>query len=378
MAVNEHYLKPMLNAGSSRVFNCNDRALKLIADGTADPYFFRMPRIHGVVLIKEALLQGSRSEKGGRVVGTKVYFPYNHADVYEGGRSVFYHEARLLEILNELLGLSGKTLGDADLQYDMKILSILDGLPSLDPFLMRDALEIEGIVANENYFDVSGAELSAIHRFIRRKFEPLVRAACEGVSEVSDKVTQLTDKIWEAKDREALEPLIRAFRFPSDEAMAIFASWKGIIFYIFEYYRAKERRERFGLWLRHGSTPRNFVSKIDLDHVAQLRRGTLQRLREQWSAVDAIAREYEALYARFLSDPNGIGDFLDFLRRSREIYWRMGDSLSKIGHAIHCWDATSASYDQRLMPYDKLVYLLDVLQTVLLGQERAESAVVWQ
>lgn len=378
MALNDQYLRPMLNAGSSRVFNCNDRAQKLVAEKAADPDFFRVPKIHGVVLIKEALLKGKQGEKSGRIVGTKVYFPYNHEDVYEGGRSVFFHEARLLEVLNELLGLNGLTLADADLQYDMKILSILDGLPSLDPFLMRDALEIEGIIANENYFDVTGTERDAIHRFIRRKFEPLVRAACDGLTEVSDKVTHLTDKIWEAKDREALEPLIRAFRFPSDEAMAIFASWKGIIFYIFEYYRAREKREKFGLWLRDGSTPRNFVSKPDLDHVAQLRRGTLQRLREQWNAVDAIAREYEALYARFLSDPNGIGDFLAFLRRSREIYWSMGDSLSKIGHAIHCWDATSANYENRSMPADKLVYLLDVLQTVLLGQERVEFAVVWQ
>jgi len=64
---------------------------------------------------------------------------------------------------------------------------------------------------------------------------------------VSDKVTQLTDKIWEAKDRVALEPLIRAFRFPSDDAMSIFASWKGINFYTFEYYREKQKREQFGL-----------------------------------------------------------------------------------------------------------------------------------
>jgi hypothetical protein len=368
----------MLDAGSSRVFNCNDRARKLAEEGVSAPYFFKLPKMHGVVLIKEALLKGGVGKSGERVVGTKVYLPYNQADVYEGGRSVFIHDGRLLEILNELLGLKGMTLADPDLHNDMRILGILDGLPSLDWFLMRDALELEGIAANENYFEVSGPERNAIQRFIRRKFEPLVRAACEGGSGVSDKVTQLTDKIWEAKDRAALEPLIRAFRFPTDDAMSIFASWKGIIFYIFEYYRAKERREKFGLWLRDGSTPRNFVSKSDLDHISQLRRGTLGRLREQWNSVESIAREYESLYARFLSDPNGIGDFLGFLRRSREIYWRMGDSLSKISHAIHCWDATSSNFEERRMPADRLVYLLDVLQTVLIGEQRVESAVVWQ
>jgi hypothetical protein len=375
---NDQYLRPMLDSGSSRVFNCNDRARKLVLEGAKEPYFFRLPKMHGLVIIKEAALESAHRGSNAPIVCTKLYLPYNEEDIYEGGRSILFNDPRLLEILNELFGLKGATLAEANLQHDMKILGILDRLPSLDGFLMRDALELEGIAANENYFEVSGTERAAIYEFVRRKFEPLVRAACEEEATVSNKVNQLIDKVWEAKDKKALEPLIRAFRFPDDEALAIFASWKGINFYTYEYYRAKQQREQFGLWLRDRATPRNFVSKTDQDYLNQMRRATVERLREQWNAVEAIAREYESLYANFLRKPEGVVEFLNFLRKSREIYWRMGEALSKINHAIHCWDSVSAGYADRRLPADKLSYILEILQLVLSSSEHAASAVVWE
>ena len=377
--MNDQYLRPMLDSGSSRVFNCNDRARKLIGEKAEDPFFFKLRKMHGLILIKEAILDQTKRVQGGPVIGTKIYIPYNQEDVYEGGRSVFFHDGRLLEVLNELFGLRGAGVEEPDLQHDLKILGILDRLPSLDGFLMRDALELDGIVANEQYFELSGAERAVIHEFVRHKFEPLVRRACGDGAGVATKVNQLIDKVWEAKDRDALEPLIRAFRFPDDEALQIFASWKGINFYSFEYLRAKPQREQFALWLRDGAVPRNFVSKSDLEYIKHLRRGTTERLRENWNALETIAREYDMLYERFLTSPAGVGNFVGFLRRAREIYWQMGDALSKINHAIHCWSCTTAAFAEKRLPADKLAHLFEMLQLVLGGEaEKVGSAVVWQ
>jgi hypothetical protein len=373
------YLRPMLDSGSSRVFNCNDRARKLLKEKAEDPFFFKTHKMHGLVLIKEPVLDPGRRAMTDNIVGTKIYIPYNQDDVYEGGRSIFYDDPRLISVLNEMFGLKGVTMAEADFSHDVKILGILDRLPSLDGFLMRDALELDGIASNDNYFELSGTERTAIYEYVRRKFEPLVRAACEGSSSVSNKVNQLIDKVWEAKDKDALAPLIRAFRFPDEDALAIFSSWKGINFYTFEYLRTKQRREQFGLWLRDHAKPRNFVSKGDQDHLNQLRRLTVERLRAPWNAVDSITRQYEALYANFLRVPEGVGQFIDFLRKAKEVYWRMGDSLSKINHAIHCWENVSSGFTERKLPAEKLAELLDILAQVLNpAHEQTESAVVWQ
>ncbi len=369
----------MLNAGSSRVFNCNDTARKLVHEQAKDPYFFKSARMHALVLLKEAIaLDRAQRAANGQVVATKLYFPYNAEDVYEGGRSVYFHDPKLMNVLAEQFGLAATGTPDENLLYDVKILRILDQLPSLDGFLMRDALELEGIIANEHYFEVSEAERFAIHEYIRRKFEPLVRAAFGGQTPGSQKVTQLIDKIWEAKDKDALEPLIKAFRFPEPEALAIFASWKGINYYTFEYARAKQKRESFGLWLRDRAVPRNVATKDVMDHLNQLRKETIQRLRYHWMAVDSISQEYETLYARFVSTREGASGFVDFLKRSREIYWRMGDSLSKINHAINCWEISTANFSERKLPWDKLEYALDLFRQVLAGDEKRETAVVWK
>ena len=375
---NDQYLRPMLDSGSTRVFNCCERSRKLVKDQVEDPFFFRVPKMHGLVVIKEPVLE-LRRDPGSPIVTTKIYLPYNQDDVYEGGRSIYFSDPRLLDVLNDLFGLGAAAKSRVDLDHDLKVLEILDRLPSLDGFLMRDALELDGIAANENYFEVSEQERSQIYEYVRKKFEPLVRAACDEQSTLANKVSQLIDKVWEAKDKVALEPLIRAFRFPDDEALAIFAAWKGINYYTFEYYRGKQKREAFALWLKHKALPRNYVSKGDLDHLTQLRKLMVERFREQWTAVENVARKYEALYANFLRVPEGVVEFLDFLRKSREIYWRMGDSLSKINHAIHCWESLTTGFLERRLPADKLAYLFEIMQLVLSGSsEKVESAVVWK
>ena len=104
----------------------------------------------------------------------------------------------------------------------------------------------------------------------------------------------------------------------------------------------------------------------------------MQRLRYHWSAVEEISRKYETLYARFLTERDGVVDFIAFLRRSRELYWRMGDSLSKINHAIHCWDLNTVGFPGRRLPSDRLGHILGILRTVLVSDERAASEVVWR
>jgi hypothetical protein len=243
---------------------------------------------------------------------------------------------------------------------------------------MRNALEQESIRVDDGYFEVPEDERVAIVEYIRAKLEPLVKAAFGSESATSGKVSQLIDKLWEAKDKDALAPLIEAFRFPAEEALTIFGSWNGITYYTFEYARAKQRRESFARWLRDDALPRNFATEKQLDYIGGLLKQTVQRLRHHWSAVEEISRKYETLYARFLTERDGVADFVAFLRRSRELYWRMGDSLSKMNHAIHCWDLNTVGSPGRRLPHDRLAHILGVLRTVLASEERAASEVVWK
>lgn len=59
----------------------------------------------------------------------------------------------------------------------MRIISILNRVPSLDPFLMKDVFVREGITVDEAYFEVSDETWAEIESFMLQKFEPLILAA---------------------------------------------------------------------------------------------------------------------------------------------------------------------------------------------------------
>jgi hypothetical protein len=374
MAKTGTYLRPELDIGSSRVFNCNDLARRLEKQKIEDRLFFKNPSMNTLVLIKEPLTdERVEPHPSGFAVGTKLYIPYNEANVYEGGRSVFCHSKQLMEVLNQQFGFDGAKIAKEDLDRDLKALNILDKLPSLDVFLMRDALELEGLTVNPRYFEIEEAQRTAIQEFIRGKIEPLVRAAYGSGQSVAQKVSQLVDKIWEAKDTVALNNLIQAFRIPEDEAPAIFAAWKGIIFYCFEYSRTREMREAFARWLKDGAQERELVSKAVHDYIDQTRRGVIERLRDHWKDVENYGKEYDTVYAKFVesSDP---GNFITFLRGAKSVYWRMGDSLSKMSHAVNCWDIQTSSFPGRRLPSEHLEPLLVLLKGVLSGRATGKKA----
>ncbi len=373
MAGKNSYLRPMLEAGSSRVFNCIERHLKLRADGADDSRFFKHEPLHNVVIIKEVRPDDEGAGMGRNLL-TKLYLPYNEHDVYEGGRSVFLHDPKLVATLNELVGLQGPKLSKDDIRSDLKMLQVFDGLPSLDAFLLRDALELEGFTPNPLYLEVSDTERAAIYDYIRKKFEPLVRAALGSGSFQSSKVAYLVDKMWEAKDLDALDPLIEACRFPKHEALSIFTAWKGINFYTFEYDRIKGRIEELGRWLARTSIPRFGSLTADAEHVMFLKDSAIERLKHHASAVDDIVREYDKLYARFVVSRDAVTDFIDFLHRSREIYWRMGEGLSALNHATHCWDLSTANFFGRRLPFDRLEHVLNCLLRILADERRTDRA----
>jgi hypothetical protein len=183
--------------------------------------------------------------------------------------------------------------------------------------------------------------------------------------------------MWEAKDEQALEPVVRTFRLPESEAMAIFGAWKGINFYAYDYARSKSQREQLALWLRDKATATTFVSRLEGGTLTGLRRRAIERLRAHWNAVESMTRDYETLQSRFLSAGGASGEFLAFLRRAPTIYWTLGDSLSKISHAVNCWDALTTGHEERRLNADRLVSALDCLTAVLAPTAPVEKEAVW-
>src|ERR1700691_4783067 len=109
---NEYY-KPMLDVGSPRVFNVNVMSRHVHANDAAAPPFFLNKPLNNLVLIKDTLPENER--RGAKSpIGTKLYFPFNENDIYEGGRTVFATDKHLRQILINHFGQGAFTDGALD------------------------------------------------------------------------------------------------------------------------------------------------------------------------------------------------------------------------------------------------------------------------
>ena len=368
------YLKPMLDVGSPRVFNCNVLTRRIRSkDAEARPFFRNKP-LNNLVLIKDTPT-GNESRTPRSAICTKLYFPFNENDIYEGGRTIFAHDPQMERALIENFG-QGALDKDA-LAEDVRILRILDSMPSLDPFLLKDIFRNEKLDMNEAYFEVSAEVWHEIEVFILQKFEPLVSAAFPDAMESDDKARKLIEKIWEARDLEVLEPLSRAFRLPKGEELQIFAAWKGVNFYSFQYEKSKPLFLEMVTWLKELKIPVGAVSGQERDEIKAMLEMIKNQAANEWKVAESILREYQDAYDRMFKLRVSSAEFLGFLKNSNAAYWSLGSSLGKTGYAAYCWNVMSKRFPDRKLPWEQMSELLKLLGKIYKPAPKTATAMSW-
>lgn len=368
------YFKPMLDVGSPRVLNCNVLTRRIRAKDPSAAPFFRCAPLNRLVLIKDTVhdVTGSNPRSA---IGTKLYFPFNEGNIYEGGRTIFFHDKHLQQALEESFGVGA--LKKEQLEEDLRTIAVLDRLPSMDPFLLKDVFLNEKIDINPAYFEVSEEVWKEIELFILQRFEPLVKAAFPDAMQSDEKARHLIEKIWEARDLEALDPLIQAFRLPKGEALEIFSSWKGINFYAFQYAKMKPLLMEFVVWLRDLQIPLAAVSANERTEIKNTLELVRNQVKKEWQAADIILRNYQTAYDNMFKNKTSSAEFLAFLKGSARLYWELGTALGKLGHASYCWDVMSKRFPQRKMPWEQLREVLMLLSKVFKPMAQTTTAVKW-
>ncbi|MDX2027448.1 MAG: hypothetical protein SFW62_02300 [Alphaproteobacteria bacterium] len=368
------YFKPMLDVGSPRVFNVNMMTRRIIETRPDVPPFFRNKVLNNLVLVKDTMPEELR-RNAPSAIGTKLYVPFNENNIYEGGRTIFVNDRHLEAALVQHFGTGALT--KEALAEDMRILGVLDRLPSLDPFLLKDVFLNEKIAIDEAYFEVSQEVWQEIEQFILQRFEPLVKAAFPDTQASDNKARQLIEKIWEARDLEALDPLIKAFRLPPNEALEIFSAWKGINFYAFQYERAKPMFVKLLTWLKELQLPAAAVSAAERKELKDMLELVKVQLREEWQKADGILRDYQDSYDKMFKLKVSSAEFVAFLKKSAKLYWELGNSLGKVGHASYCWEVMSKRMSEGKLAWEPLKEMIELLFKIFSADRKTSTSVAW-
>lgn len=367
MTISDKTLRALLTAGSARAFDLQGKHRQLQAEKPKDlRSFFTNRNANRLVIIKYAPSAPERkalvSEKA---VQTKLYLPFNHDNLLEGGKTIFLTDAKLEAALAEQLAMSTEN-DAAGYARDRRVLQILDELPSLDPFLMRDKFEIEQIQVDPGYFVFPAGELDKIKLFVREKMTRVAEFAAQDhkADKQPQAVERLTQILWEAKDVAALAPFTKAFGIPPTSAPEIVYAWKGVIFYDYEYSRQTKEWQGMMEWLTSGSRPRDGLAGSALSDLNDLRRGAIDKISHHMGRASKLLEQYRFCFDELFLHKRDAKPFVGFLRDAKRSFWDLGDSISRLSHSHAVWDRTTERFPERRLPALLLTELLDAIYRV--------------
>ncbi len=398
MAAEEPALRETLASGASRIFNAAEITRGVEAAATEDDppdLLFNHKSLNYSVFIKrpkdtapppgagagigssaEILENGqvktvsfemvSRVEKGD--IATFLYVPFDVEDISGGGNSLDLSSARgRIEGIFELTGFDMKQEGRS-IARDKRLVELIEELPSLDPFLLRDRLETDGIEAPEAYFEISDEEFQEIKKYILSKFRPITERVVDPNSpRAAETAEQFIMKLWEGNDLNYLAPITQVFRIDPEEASEIYYSWKGVTYYEFQYKRSQRTMLGFADWLHtKGAVPSHYVKsdqRHELETKAKEVAGAFARhLRNASEILRIYNQSYEDLFVR----GGDAKPFIEFLRDSSTLFWDISASISALNYGVAVWRQHTAKSSDGKLPADDLAKLLDLLDRVII------------
>lgn len=297
--------------------------------GWRDRPLFRTPALNRGLIIKHRLRRDELDLfDHRRHVATKLVVPIDTTELASGGRSIFVGQRGFLRTMREAFGL------EAD-HPDLATLRLMDALPSLDPFLLREQLRRNGADPAACYFTVSDGDLARMVRFVEDEIRPLVTLSVGHDLEAVGSTRRLAGKILSNHPCGQLEALRETLQLrPEDYDEGVFC-WKGFLYY----------KWVLGALIQDVAAVADAVGSVrpagrsDAETRAYLDRGR-QVLRDRIARTCADAegtlRIYDEAYVALIRDANPVA-FRDFLLRAPRMFTRLGEQLGAIQHVISFW-----------------------------------------
>jgi hypothetical protein len=372
--VMENYLKFILSAGSSRTFNCCAIS-NAILEAAAQPdkpgkpdgkLLFESRALNFTVFIKEPARNkpGMFGPAPNKTLRTRLYFPYNRERPHEGGVSIDSRDPRFDEALQETAGLDKKNRPQA-YEHDKRILRILDELPSLDPFLMKDRFRQASMVVPDHYLYILPEEWDAIRAFVHDQFMVVAQVIFPtDTGQVDEKAEQLTQQLWDLRDLAHLSSLTKVFGVAPERTEEIFYSWKGVIYYDYENTRLKPQIETLFKWFDQGSMPKDFCKPIVEKELDRSRAAIKNLFNAARAETDRHLSTYHKAFDLFFKERKTASDFVAFLQTAPKNFYSLGESISKLSHAVVIWDRATQNFQRRMLPSDALLELFGFIQEI--------------
>lgn len=316
--------------------------------------FFKTHGLNRAVIVKHTLRvhEMSAFDTPRRTV-TKVILPFEPSDLRLGGSSFFVNQKHYKSLMQNVLNVN-----DVENDPDYRLLKLIDTIPSLDPFFVRELLVRHGYKPAQCYLKISASDISKMLQFVNREIELLVKMAMGNAS--NGAAMKLAVKILSNETDDDLLPLKLTLRLSESEFAEGIFCWRGFLYF---KWRLLELQNELNQVLK-GLATYTPLGKADpsisqyLDKVrpiiAKEILGTLNR-------VSRLIGQYDQAYGVLISQGKPT-EFRNFLLNGPKLFHDLGESVAILSHVSSFWNyrmVNKHGQPNKLTPDDYCDMLID-------------------
>ncbi len=322
------FLTALGGASTSRVLNL----FRIAADNVDNPEHLEKPLFVSPIINKTFLLKHrTRADEtylfaSPRAVATKIIIPFDSTDLRAGGRSLFVDQRGYAETLREVGNYNAGSL-----ERDLTVLRLLNAVPSLDPFLLREHLRNHQIEVSPSYFAISEGDQERMHRFVSQEMSKLIMLA--GGNDASS--GRLVTAMLSNEIDEKLEPLRLTLGLTGNDFREGVFSWRGFLYY--KWSMGKFWPDVMGV-LREINTiqPHGGLTLEQKVYLTAARRNIISMVRDNGNHVNKALAVYDSSF-NDLVEHQSPKTFRDFLLSAPYMFLELGEKLGAISHIVSFW-----------------------------------------
>ncbi len=316
-------------ASTSRVLNL----FHIVAINVDNPEhiqkpFFASPVLNQSFVLKHRTRADDNYLFGGAAPGvaTKIIIPLDPTDLRAGGHSLFVEQRGFADTLR----MVGKHTGDM-LERDLAVLQLLNTIPSLDPFLLREHLRNHHIDVAPCYFAISEGDQTRMHAFVSQEMARLTTLAGGGSSSSNSQI----EAMLSTEVDEKLGPLRETLGLSGKDFREGIFGWRGFLYY--KWSMGVFWPSVMGV-LREINTiqPSGGVSPDQKAYLPPARRHIIEMVRDYGNHLNKALAAYDASYADLVEHQSPKA-FRDFLLGAPHKFLELGEKLGAISHVVSFW-----------------------------------------
>lgn len=347
-------------ASTSRVMNLA-LAERSVAEDPAAPRIFTSANLNRCIILKHTLRPNERELfSRPRKVVTKIILPFDYTDLKLGGASLFIRQRAFERDETQFISATGAS------RTDMRLLNLLDGLPSLDPFLVKEHCARAGLTIPHERLALSPADVSAMQAFVQDEIGRLVRVAFPHVGD--DMSERFARKILTNTPDESMRPLMDTLRMSDGEFWDGVFSWRSFLYYKWRLQALTPDLLDLSAGIERYA-PAGAMDKEFSAYLAALRPRLAQKLSTALLFARSTVEIYDDAFTAMI-DRGDAGRFKQFLFDGPSLFVRLGEQVGLLDHFTSLWKHRGRDGEVRLSVLEYGDFLVD-LDESLSGANRA-------